>query len=216
MPGKRKAAQTNSLGMQSGSGQAIFSLQAGTPIFVKTADVCSATGKTNQWIGQLTSQGVIHKCRTNHGQLYSLFDTMRAYCAYLEERAKKDDEDICLLELRKKQAETKLKESKAAVAELEAAEFQGKMHRSEDVRAMTADLLYYVRGSLLALAGRCAADCAASADPAEVQKIIEREVFAILKDLSEYKYDSKRYDELVRERMKRSSDTELSDFDDED
>lgn len=73
---------------------------------------------------------------------------------------------------------------------------------------MTADLLYYVRGSLLALAGRCATDCAASSDPAEIQKIIEREVFAILKDLSEYKYDRKRYDELVRERMKRNLDAD--------
>ena len=201
--------------LNSGTGQVIFSLQAGTPIFVKTADVCLATGKTNQWIGQLTSQGVLHKCKTNHGQLYSIFDTMRAYCTYLEERAKKDDEDICLLELRKKQAEVKLKESKATVAELEAVELQGKMHRSEDVQAMTADLLYYVRGSLLALAGRCATDCAASSDPAEIQKIIEREVFAILKDLSEYKYDHKRYEELVRERMKRNLDTAPIDDDSE-
>lgn len=214
LTGARGAADTTDM-LDSGTGQVIFSLQAGTPIFVKTADVCSATGKTNQWIGQLTSQGVLHKCKTNHGPLYSLFDTIRAYCAYLEERAKKDDEDICLLELRKKQAETKLKESKATVAELEAAEFQGKMHRSEDVRTMTADLLYYVRGSLLALAGRCATDCAASSDPAEIQKIIEREVFAILKDLSEYKYDRKRYDELVRERMKRNLDTDSIDDDSE-
>ena len=29
--------------------QVIFSLQAGTPIYVKTADICAATGKTNQW-----------------------------------------------------------------------------------------------------------------------------------------------------------------------
>lgn len=74
---------------------------------------------------------------------------------------------------------------------MQAKEFQGKMHRSEDVQKMTADLLYFVRGGLVALAGRCATDCAASSEPAEVQKIIEHEVHEILKDLSEYKYDPK-------------------------
>ena len=197
------------------TGQVIYSLEAGTPIFVSTADICTAFGRTKQRISQLTGDGILHKTQTNYGSLYDLFETVRAYCEYLEDRAKRADEDTSKLELQRKLAEVKLKESKATVAELEAAEFQGKMHRSEDVRAMTADLLYYVRGSLLALAGRCATDCAASSDPAEIQKIIEREVFAILKDLSEYKYDRKRYDELVRERMKRNLDTDPIDDDGE-
>lgn len=185
------------------TGEVIFSLRAGTPIYVKTADICSAFGKTNQWIGQLTAQGVIHKSQTSHGSLYEIFDTVRSYCAYLEERAKKVDEDTAELELRRKKADAEYKESKAIVAELEAAEYQGTMHRSEDVQKMTADLLFAVRGALRALAGRCATDCAACSSPAEVQKIIEREVSEILKDLSEYKYDRKKYDELVRQRMKR-------------
>ncbi len=182
------------------TGQVIFSLRAGTPIFVKTADICAVTGKSNQWIGQLTSRGVINKTQTSHGSLYSLFDTIKAYCAMLEDRAKKLDENTSEIEKRKKQAETKLKESKALVEEMKANEFQGKMHRSEDVQAMTADLLYFIRGSLVALAGRCATECAASSEPAEVQKIIEREVFSILSELSEYKYSKKRYEELVRQR----------------
>ena len=112
-------------------------------------------------------------------------------------------------------AEAKLKESKAVIAEMQAKEFQGKMHRSEDVQKMTADLLYFVRGGLVALAGRCATDCAASSEPAEVQKIIEHEVHEILKDLSEYKYDPKRYDELVRQRTNRELDADFDDGEDE-
>lgn len=204
--GKKRAAV-------SGTKQTIYLLEAGTPIFVTAADICAAFGKTKSRISQITGDGIIHKTITNHGSLYNLFETVKAYCTYLEERVTKVDEDVAALELRRKKAEAKLKESKATVAELEAAEFQGKMHRSEDVQAMTADLLYYVRGSLLALAGRCATDCAASSDPAEIQKIIEREVFSILKDLSEYQYDSKRYDELVRQRMKREVDIDTLDGD---
>lgn len=199
----------------SGTGQVIYSLEAGTPIFVTAADICAAFGKTKSRISQITGDGIIHKTATNHGSLYNLFETVKEYCTYLEDRANKVDDDIAELELRRKKAEAKLKESKATVAELEAKEFQGKMHRSEDVQAMTADLLYYVRGSLLALAGRCATDCAASSDTAEIQKIIEREVFSMLKDLSEYKYDSKRYDELVRQRMKRTLDTDSLDCDED-
>lgn len=186
----------------------IYSLEAGTPIFVKTADICAAIGKSNQWVGQLTSQGVINKSKTNHGSLYEIFDTMRAYCEMLEERAKKEDEDIQQIELKRKKAEARLKESKATFAELETKEFQGKMHRSEDVQAMTADLLYFIRGSLIALAGRCANECAATSEPAEAQKIIERETSAILQEMSNYKFDRKRYDELVRQRMKRELDAD--------
>lgn len=209
----KQEPKTKSAVPADGAGEVIFSLNAGTPIYVKTADICAATGKTNQWIGQLTSQGVIHKTKTNHGALYNLFETIKDYCAMLEGRVKKPDTDASVIELRRKEAEAKLKESKALIAELEAKEFQGKMHRSEDVQAMTAELLYYVRGSLIALAGRCATKCAATSEPAEAQKIIEQEVFAILKDLSEYRYDKKRYDELVRQRASFETEAEYSDDD---
>lgn len=190
--------------------QIIYLLTPGTPTYVTQADICAALGKTKSRISQITGDGIIHKTKTSHGMLYNLFETVKAYCTYLEERSKKVDEDTAQLDLRKKLADAELKEAKADMAKLSADELRGKMHRSEDVQAMTADLLFFVRGSITALAGRCAMDCAASSDPAEVQKIIEREVNDILKDLSEYKYDPKRYDELVRQRMKRDV------FDDED
>lgn len=161
----------------------------------------------------MTSHGTIHKTKTSHGMLYELFATVKAYCQYLEERGKKVSEDEAEIELKRKVAEAKLKESKAVVAELQAKEFQSKMHRSEDVQAMTADLLYFVRGSLLALPGRCATDAAAYDEPNEVQKILEREVFAILEELSNYEYSKKRYDERVRQRMKRDS-AEVEDIED--
>lgn len=215
----KKTAKPKASG-ESPSGQAvkqvIFSLEAGTPIYVKTADICNATGKTNQWIGQLTSQGVISKTKTSHGQLYELFETVRSYIAMMESRAKRKDETSAAAELRKKQADADYKEAKAEMADMETKEFQGKLHRAEDVQAMITDLLYYVRGSLIALAGRCANDCAASNEPAEIQKIIEKEVFSILEGLSEHKYSRKRYDELVRKRRKKELDVDyFADEDDE-
>lgn len=191
----------------------IYSLKAGAQIFVKTADIVAATGKTTSWIRDITARGIIKETKTKHGALYDFTQTMRAYCASLESR--RSDEDTADVELKRKKAEAKLKESKAVIAEMQAKEFQGKMHRSEDVQKMTADLLYFVRGGLVALAGRCATECAASSEPAEVQKIIEHEVHEILKDLSEYKYDPKRYDELVRQRTNRELDADFDDDDEE-
>ncbi len=191
----------------------IYSLKAGAQIFVKTADIVAATGKSTAWIRDITARGIIKETKTKHGALYDFTQTMRDYCASLESR--QNDEDVANVELKRKKAEAKLKESKATIEEMKAKEFQGKMHRSEDVQKMTADLLYFVRGGLVALAGRCATDCAASSEPAEVQKIIEREVREILKDLSEYKYDPKRYDELVRQRTNRELDADFDDGDEE-
>ena len=212
-----EAARTEAAqGAQSASSEPaeiIYSLKAGAQIFVKTAHIVAATGKTTSWIRDITARGIIKETKTKHGALYDFTQTMRAYCASLESR--RSDDDTADVELKRKKAEAKLKESKAVIAEMQAKEFQGKMHRSEDVQKMTADQLYIVRGGLVALAGRCATDCAASSEPAEVQKIIEHEVHEILKDLSEYKYDPKRYDELVRQRTNRELDADFDDGEDE-
>lgn len=194
----------------------IFVLQAGTPVYVKTADICAITGKSNQWIGQLTSQGILNKSKTSHGALYDLVPTMKSYCAMLEERADADEDDdpeSKKLEKDRRKADTSIKASKAIIAGLEAKEIQGKMHRSEDVAAMTDDLIFAMRNSLTALPGRLAVDLASVNDPAEISAIIQRETFKIMDELSTYKYDSRKYEERVRIRMNRDAldDTEDND-----
>lgn len=182
-------------------------------IFVKTANVIAATGKTKTWIRDLTMRGIIQETNTNRGPLFDFVKTMRAYCEYLEERL--DNRDSADADLKKKQAEARLKEAKASIEEMKEQEFRGKMHRSEDVQKLTSDLMYSVRGSLLALSGRCATECANASEPAVVQKIIAREVREILKEMSEYKYDPKRYDALVRERSRREIEDDFEDEDNE-
>lgn len=191
----------------------VFVLQAGTPVYVKTADICAITGKSNQWIGQLTSQGILNKSKTPHGTLYDLVANMKSYCTMLEERAEADEDDdpeSKKLEKDRRKADTSIKASKAIIAGLEAKEIQGKMHRSEDVAAMTDDLIFAMRNSLTALPGRLAVDLASVNDPAEVSSIIQRETFKIMDELSTYKYDSRKYEERVRIRMNRDAleDTE--------
>ncbi|MBQ6052994.1 MAG: protoporphyrinogen oxidase [Clostridia bacterium] len=187
-------------------------MQAGTPVYLKTADVCRMTGKSNQWIGQLTNQGILTKKQTPHGALYELTETMRAYIEMLDARAEERDDKEQKTEATRREAEAAFKKAKATVATLDAQERLGKMHRSEDVAAMTEDLIYTIRSGLLALPGRLAVDVMSAKDSAEASDIIEREIYKLMNELANYKYDAAKYQERVRERL----NLEAADFADDD
>ena len=79
---------------------------------------------------------------------------------------------------------------------------------------MTTDLIYAIRGAMMARPGRFAVDVAASQSPAEAAEIIRREVNKAMRELSNYRYDPKKYEERVRKR--RAWETESGrDADDE-
>ncbi len=190
---------------------AVYVLQAGTPTYVKTADICAMTGKTNQWIGQLVSQGVLSKKQTAHGALFELTSTVRAYCNMLESRGSESPEEQAQ-EKARRSADLALKKAKATIAAIEAKERSGQMHRSEDVAAMTEDLILFIRNSLLALPGRLAIDITSANDSAEVETVIKSEVCKILEELSNYRYDPSKYKERVRARLNLSPDNDLNDY----
>lgn len=183
---------------------AVYVLQAGTPIYVKTADVCAILGKSNQWVGQLTSQGTLNKRKTAHGALYNLSESLSAYIKSIEDKSS-DNPEQKEIELNKLKADVSLRTSKAIVAGLNAKELQGKMHRSEDVAAVTEDLVYTIRSALLALVGRLSTDLVGITDQAELSAKIQDEVYAVMETLSTYKYDSKKYEERVRQRLRKDS-----------
>ena len=112
------------------------------------------------------------------------------------------EEDVSSEEKERLEAELSIKKANAIMKVLEAKELQGKMHRSEDVAAMTEDLVYTIRGMLLALPGRLAIDVANTDDPAEAADLIRKEVYAIMEELSQYRYDPKKYEQRVRERRR--------------
>ena len=180
----------------------VFILQPGTKVYIKTADLCSMTGKSNQWIGQLASQGVLFKIRTAHGNLYEVHDAVSAYLKNLEDKQASADEKETSLKKKQLAAEVSQKQSKAIILGLDVKERQGKMHRSEDVAAMTEDLIYTIRGALLSLPGRLAVDVMDAKSTAEASDIIRNEVYTIMEELAKYQYDPAKYQERVRERMK--------------
>lgn len=162
---------------------------------VSTTELACVLGVTGRYIRQLAEDGVLEKVKQGR---FLLCDSVQKYNAFT---AKDDlnDEDL-KLEKARRAAEVTLKASKAKIAKLEAAELEGKMHRSEDVAAMTEDLIYVIRGAMLALLGRLAVEVTAAQTAAEASEVIRREVFAAMKELSRYKYSPAKYEERVRER----------------
>lgn len=163
---------------------------------VTVSELAVVLGLSSRRIRQLADEGVIHAVGKN---AYLLADTVQSYNKFLSTKLPTDEETK--LEKAKRLAETQIKASKATIAKLQAQELQGKMHRSEDVAAMTADLIYEMRGALIALPGRLAVDVAALSTPAECSERIRREAHLIMRELANYKYDPAKYAERVRERM---------------
>ena len=174
-----------------------------TPGFCKSEELAKLFGLSGQSINQLTRDGVIKRHTTPAGKRFNVVESIQAYTRYLRDKIKSKAENGIPAdkEQEKFDAEVRIKQAKAQVAELEAQELQGIMHRSEDVAAMTEDLIYTIRDSLLALPGRLAVDVAGSSSAAEASEIIKREVYTVMEILAGYHYDPEKYEERVRERM---------------
>ena len=186
--------------------------------YCTTAVLANLFDITAQWVGELTKNGILRKHDTEVGPRYNVVEATRAYVKYLREKAAgrgDKDDDVVEKETQKLAAEVRIKEAKAKYAELELQELQGQMHRSEDVEAMTADLIYTIRGSLLALPGRLAVDVTAVRTPAEAAEVIRKEIALLMQELSQYQYDPKKYEERVRKRMDWDTDIGTGDAEDE-
>ena len=87
------------------------------------------------------------------------------------------------------------------MAELELKELQGKMHRAEDVEAITTDHVMLLRSMLMALPGKIAVDMAEIDTAPEAAERMKQEVYYILERLATYRYDPEDYKARARERQ---------------
>ena len=163
---------------------------------VSSSELACVLGITGRNIRQLVEDGQLEKVDGR----FILSDSVQRYVAFKSKRNKDDEEKR--LEKTRLTADVTMKASKAQIAKMEADELRGKMHRSEDVAAMTEDLIYTIRGLLMALPGRLAVDVATVTTPAEAAEIIRKEVHALMRELANYQYDPEKYEERVRERRK--------------
>lgn len=99
---------------------------------VTTTQLASIIGLTARRIRQLSQDGVL--VSSSPGK-YILSDAVQAYIGSLARggMAKEEAEEAKKIERVKAKAEATLKTSKAKIAQAEAKELSGQMHRSEDV-----------------------------------------------------------------------------------
>ena len=173
-----------------------FYMDISAETLVSRTVLADILGITVRRTNQLVSEGVLDK---RDGGLYELGPSVQSYIRFKGSDAV-TEADLAVARAKAK-AEADLKTAKSNIATLEAAELEGKMHRSEDVAAMTEDLIYTIRGALMALPGRLAVDVAAVSTPVEAQLVIKREVYKVMRELASYRYDAARYEERVRDRM---------------
>ena len=178
----------------------VYILQTGMNIHLKTVDLCSLLGVSKQYIGQLVSAGTLNREMTDNGSFFNLMDTVKEHLDSLSEKSKKSESEK-KLDKAKMAAEVKLKVAKAAMAELQAKEVSGKMHRSEDVQVFTQELIDTVKNALLSLPGRLAVEVSLCDTAEECAVLIKEAVRDILSELSEFDYDPEKYEALVRERQ---------------
>lgn len=152
-------------------------------------------GKSIRWVQGLRDDGVIKQSSTGR---YKLDDAIQAI--YDRATRRQVSEDIEKANVVKVKAEATMKAAKSKIVNMEAQELSGQMHRAEDIKALTEDLVFAFRHALVSLPGRLSMDVAAAQTAPEAAAIIRREVNVILKEMAQYQYDPDKYAERVRER----------------
>jgi phage terminase Nu1 subunit (DNA packaging protein) len=153
-------------------------------------------------VQQLAKEGIL-PAASQRPYKFDLLPTVKAYIRYLRDRANGKEAktaDTVKAEADKLRAEADLKQSKAKIAELQLKELEGKMHRSEDVEALTNDLVYTARSMIMALPGCLAMDVVQAGSANEASALIRTECYKILDELAGYQYDPEAYRRRVRDR----------------
>lgn len=166
-----------------------------------TQVIAKIFGVSTRRVEQLKTEGVIKG--QGKPTKYDLLPTIQAYIRYLSDKAngREKRQTTAELEEAKLRAEVDIKEAKAKAAQMELKELQGKMHRAEDVEAIMTDHVLFLRSMLMALPGKLAVDLAGTHTAPEQAERVKREVYYILEQLADYKYDPEAYRARVRERQ---------------
>ena len=159
------------------------------------AIIAKLFGVTDRRIQQLAKEGIIPAAQ-KRPYMFDLLPTVQSYIRYLSDKAngrEAKSADTAQVEMEKLRAE-------ADMAAMQLKELEGKMHRSEDVEAVTNDLVYTVRSMIMALPGRLAMDVVQVASANEASALIRAECYKILNELANYNYDPAVYQRRVRDR----------------
>lgn len=172
---------------------------------VSTTELAAVLGVSARRVQQLAQDAVIIAAENTKGK-FPLADSVQRYITFVTSGNKTEEQ--VKLEMDKLKYEVKIKSAKATKATLEADELEGKMHRSEDVLAVTQEMIFAFRSGLQALPGRLAVDILAAETSAEAAEIVRREVNLVMEEVKNFRYEPEKYKERVRDRLSLEPDDE--------
>lgn len=168
-------------------------------------------GVSVRQIQRLALDGIIEPVSNERPYRFQMETVCPQYCQYLADKASAGSQRqiIADLEEEKLRSESRIKKARAEIAELQAQELSGKLHRAEDVEAITTDHVLFLRSMLMAMPGKLAVELAGNHTAAEQSERVRQEVYFLLNQLANYRYDPDVYRKRVLERQ-RWSDGALS------
>ena len=169
---------------------------------VTTKELAKFINLTDRRIQQLTPS-VFKAVKRNQ---YDLIASVRSYIIYLQEIVAKRTNANEEQEKQRLEADIRLKEAKAEIAQLDLKELKAELLRAEDVQAFIEDLGATTKSLLMGFPSRLAMDLPNESVAAERSAIIEEAVFEVLEQLSEYEFSVDYYKERIAERRGRSVD----------
>lgn len=151
-------------------------------IVVTAGVISNMFGVTTRRTRQLAEEGIIDRLKNGS---YELIPTLQKYILHLKTSAEVTKSDV--MEKEDYWLEKTLHEkAKREIAELELAKMKGTMHKAEDVEIVMMDMLGSVRAKMLAMPSKIAPTLIARNEISVIQDMIEREIFDILEELSDY------------------------------
>lgn len=163
---------------------------------VSTTELARILGLSARRVQQMAQDGTVPPATRGR---FRLTDSVQRYITFITGNKMSEEEQQT--EKARRMAEVSIKAAKATVAKLEANELKGKMHRAEDVAAITEEMANTLRSLLLALPGRLAVDVTNARSAAEASSIIKEAIHEVMREVSKFQYDPAKYEELVRGRL---------------
>lgn len=166
-----------------------------------TAVIASIYGSDVRRIQQLNAQGVIDG--EGRPAMYDLIPTLKKLFAYqrqLIQGQKPRNPEAEAVEQKKQEADLRIKNARAKMAEMEEKQLAGSLLLASDVEAITTDHVLYFRSILMGLPGKLAVDLAGDHTAAEQSQVVQRAVNDILESLARYRFDPAEYERRLKER----------------
>lgn len=157
------------------------------PEWSNTSAIAQLLGKTVRRIQQLTQEGILETAIPPSGgaRKYKTCETIQRYISYIESKAHENGENsrAAELNLKKLEAEVKLKESQGQLHRLKTAIAEGKYIPAEQATEELTDFLISFKKFAMSIPPRMAGTLSASADAAAIramEKAMRKEIEEML------------------------------------